>query len=119
VLPDLAGIRFGHRRRGDIIALIVGLAFQVAFAVLRDGDDPVVVREPGEHDTHGVTTLGRHFGHGRAYHLAAGKNHKDLIVLLDDERPDEIAARLLQFRHLDAETAAALHPVLLDVRALG
>src|ERR1700712_1118249 len=90
-----------------------------SFGVFGQRDYAVFFGESCEDDTHGVSTLGRYFGHGRAYHLAAGKNHQDLVLFVDDQRPGEFSALLLQLRHLDAESAAALNAVLVDRGALG
>ena len=63
---------------------------EAALSVARDRDDAIVVVGAGEHDTHGVAALGGDLGHGRAYHLAAGKNHQDLVVLArPSDRPRE------------------------------
>src|SRR5690606_37350959 len=89
-----------------------------ALAVAGHREDAIVTARAGEHDSHGVAALGGHLGHGRAYHLAAGENHQDLVVLGDDQTARENAALVAQLGHLDAGSAALLHLVLVGAGAL-
>src|SRR6478609_7635564 len=111
-LPD--GLRFFP------LCLVIGwvLRIEVALGVLRQSDDLVRLGETCKDDTHGVTALGGYLGHGRAYHLAAGKNHQDLVVLIHDQGAHQIAPIVAQLGHLDAQPAAVLEAVLVGRGAL-
>ena len=76
---------------GDFIGVFIR-GDQITFNVFRDGNDSVFIRKLCENNTHCVPTLGRNLGDVRAYDLATGKDHKDLVLGVDDQRADQVAA---------------------------
>src|SRR5690606_36198446 len=97
---------------------LFGFFCQSSLVVASNRHDCVIDARPIEDDAQGVATLRRDLGHGRAYHLAAGKNHQDLVLLGHHQTTRESAPIVVQFGDLDAESTASLDPVLLDLRAL-
>src|SRR5690606_754960 len=79
-------------------ATFVGFGFfcliltQATLAVASDCEDLVTLVRTGEHDSHRVTSLRRHLGNGRAYHLALGENDENFVFLFDNEAAGEFAA---------------------------
>src|SRR5699024_8762237 len=93
-------------------------AIGVALGVAGDGDDPVALVGLGEDDALGVAAREADLGHRGPDDLAALHDDEHLVLRADEQRADEVTARLDEVGDLDPQPAAALDPVLLDGGAL-
>src|SRR5699024_5345263 len=103
---------------GSLLVRGLHLGLGDRLQVSGDRDDPVALVWFGERHTLGGAAGEIHLAHRGPHDLALLHDHQHLVVSVGDQRPDQVSTCLDQVRHLDAETATALHAVLRDPGAL-